>query len=59
MSHGAYALKTYIQLVPSAHEKSRLTKIRACGLCYNDQQRLPNDEKVRPMSVVPPLHEAA
>jgi hypothetical protein len=59
MSHGAYALKKYIQVVPSACEKFRLTKVRACGPYCNDQQRFSNTEKVGPMSTVPPLHEAA
>jgi hypothetical protein len=57
-SHRAYALKN-IQIVPSAREKSSLTKDGACWPCCNGQQRFPNAEKVRPMSVVPPLHEAA
>ena len=59
MSHGAYALKNYIQLVLLAREKSRLTKVRACGPCCNNQQCFLNAEMVRPMSVVPPLHKDA
>jgi hypothetical protein len=59
MSNGAYALKQYIQVVLSAREKSRLTKVRACGPYCNDQQSLPNAETIRHTSVVSQLHEGA
>jgi hypothetical protein len=59
MSHGAYALKKYIQVELSAREKSRLTKVRACGPCCNNQQCFPNAGTIGPTSMVPPLHEAA
>ena len=57
-SHVAYALKN-IQVVPLARKLSSLTKDGACWPGYNDQRHFPNAKKSRPMSVAPPLYEAA
>jgi hypothetical protein len=58
-SLGLFPQKIHVQKVPSAHQKSILSKHRAYFPYHDEQQCCSNVEKIGPMSVAPPLHEVA